>query len=92
MLRRAIASILSYDRHGARSLVLATTLANGAAEEVMFRGAGYAALGQRHPVLWSTSAYALATVATRNPALASGVMGILFGRNAAPPVASRHRS
>lgn len=81
LLNRAIGSILGYAHHGTRSLVLATTLANGAAEEVMFRGAVYAALGDRHPVLWSTSAYALATTATRNPALvlAGGVMGTLFG-------------
>ena len=35
----------------------------------------------RNPALWSTTAYALATTATRNPALvlAAGAMGTLFG-------------
>ena len=61
--------------------MLATTLANGAAEEVFFRGALYAAIGEQHPVQLSTLAYALATVPTRNPALvlAASFMGALFG-------------
>ena len=42
---------------------------NGAAEEVFFRGALFAAIGRKHPVLISTGVYALATVATGNPML-----------------------
>lgn len=81
VLNRAIASILQYAQEGSPKLVLATTLANGAAEEVFFRGALYAAAGVHRPVLKSTAVYALATVSTRNPALvmASVVMGALFG-------------
>lgn len=81
VLRRALSSVLSYADRGRTGLVLVTTLANGAAEEVFFRGALYAAVGERRPVLASTGVYVLATVATRNPALvlASGVMGTLFG-------------
>jgi membrane protease YdiL (CAAX protease family) len=58
-----------------------TTLANGAAEEVFFRGALYAAIGGKHPVALSTAVYSLATIPTRNPALvlASAAMGALFG-------------
>ncbi|MBC8091755.1 MAG: CPBP family intramembrane metalloprotease [Pseudonocardia sp.] len=80
-LERAISSILSYADQGSPGLVMFTTLANGAAEEVFFRGGLYAAVGVRRPVLASTGVYMLATVATRNPALvlASGVMGTLFG-------------
>jgi membrane protease YdiL (CAAX protease family) len=80
MLNRAITSVLQYADQGSESLVLLTTLANGAAEEVFFRGAVFAAVGVRHPVPLSTAAYMLATTATRNPALvlASGVMGMLF--------------
>jgi membrane protease YdiL (CAAX protease family) len=61
--------------------VLTTTLANGLAEEVFFRGALYAAVGTSRPVLTSTAVYGLATTATRNPALvlASLAMGALFG-------------
>ena len=81
VLNTAIASVLDYADQGNDSLVLLTTLANGAAEEVFFRGALYAAIGEQHPVQLSTAAYALATVPTRNPALvlAASVMGALFG-------------
>jgi membrane protease YdiL (CAAX protease family) len=80
VLRRAIAHVLKFADEGDDALVALITLANGAAEEVFFRGALYAAVA-RHPVGTSTGVYVLATVATRNPALvlASGVMGTLFG-------------
>ena len=79
VLDRAIGSVLSYADQGSAPLVYTTTLANGLAEEVFFRGALYAAAAER-PVLVSTSVYALATTATRNPALvlASVPMGLLF--------------
>lgn len=78
-LRGAVSSVLRHSGHG--PLVLVTTLANGATEEVFFRGAVYAAAGERHPVAVSTAAYAAATAATGNPALvlAATVMGALFG-------------
>jgi membrane protease YdiL (CAAX protease family) len=81
VLDRAIRSVLRYADQGSDPLVLVTTLANGAAEEVFFRGALYAAIGTRRPVVASTAVYMMATCATRNPALvlASGVMGALFG-------------
>lgn len=81
VLDEAISSVLAYAHQGNTGLVLATTLANGAAEEVFFRGALYAAIGEQHPVALSTAAYGLATVTTRNPALvlAATVMGTLFG-------------
>ena len=80
-LRRAIASVLQYSEQGNDSLVLLVTLANGAAEEVFFRGAVFAALGDKHPVASSTGIYMLATVPTRNPVLvlAAGAMGGLWG-------------
>ncbi|WP_214404622.1 CPBP family intramembrane glutamic endopeptidase [Pseudonocardia lacus] len=81
VLDRAIGSVLQYAFQGSDRLVLLTTLANGAAEEVFFRGALYAAVGRRNPVAVSTGVYVLATTATRNPALvlASAAMGALFG-------------
>jgi membrane protease YdiL (CAAX protease family) len=81
ILNRAIAGVLQYENKGSTDLVLLTTLANGLAEEVFFRGALYEAAGGNRPVVLSTTAYALATTATRNPALvlASIVMGTLFG-------------
>ena len=80
VLDDAISSVLAYAHQGSTPLVLLTTLANGAAEEVFFRGALYAAIGEQHPVALSTAAYGLATVTTRNPALvlAATVMGTLF--------------
>jgi membrane protease YdiL (CAAX protease family) len=81
VLERAIRSVLRYADQGSTPLVATTTLANGIAEEVFFRGALYAAAGARRPVLVSTAVYGLATTATRNPALvlASLPMGLLFG-------------
>ena len=81
LLDRAISRVLVFAEEGDEPLVLLTTLANGLGEEVFFRGALYAALGEDHPVLKSTAVYALATSTTRNPALvlAAGVMGSLFG-------------
>ncbi len=81
LLNRAVTRVLRYAHQGNPALVTMTTLTNGVAEEVFFRGALYAAAGTTHPVLKSTAVYGLATVSTRNPALvlASVVMGVLFG-------------
>ncbi|WP_215814284.1 CPBP family intramembrane glutamic endopeptidase [Pimelobacter sp. 30-1] len=80
VLDEAVRRVLRFADDGAGPAVLATTLANGAAEEIFFRGALYAALGEHHPVAASTAVYALATTTTRNPALvlAAGAMGTLF--------------
>jgi uncharacterized protein len=80
ILNEALVSVFNYADRGSDSWVLATTLANGVAEEVFFRGALFTALGSSHPVTASTAAYMLTTCATRNPALvvAAGVMGSLF--------------
>lgn len=81
LLERAVSGALVYAEQGREPWVLLTTCANGLGEEVFFRGALYAALPGADPVLASTAAYTLTTVATRNPALvlAAGVMGTLFG-------------
>jgi membrane protease YdiL (CAAX protease family) len=82
ILNEAVTSILTYAHQGSDRLVMLTALANGVAEEVFFRGALYSAVGTEHPVAVSSAAYALATTATRNPALvlASTVMGSLFAQ------------
>jgi hypothetical protein len=79
-LDAAITRVLRYAQQGNPALVATTTLANGLAEEVFFRGALYAAVGVDAPVVTSSVVYSLATVATRNPALvlASVPMGLLF--------------
>jgi membrane protease YdiL (CAAX protease family) len=62
-------------------LLVLITVANGLTEEVFFRGALYAAIGARHPVLISTAVYAVATVATGNPMLvfAALTLGLVLG-------------
>ena len=81
MLNEAITSVLHYASRGSDPLVLLTSLANGVAEEVFFRGALFDVVGEPHAVPTSTAVNMLVTAATRNPALvlASGVMGALFG-------------
>ena len=80
-LRHVVAKVLDHARQGDTALVFVVTLANGIAEEIFFRGALYAAIGRRQPVIVSTAVYALATVATLNPMLvfAAVLMGLLFG-------------
>lgn len=73
--------VLSYARLGNLPVVIAITLVNGIAEEMFFRGALFAAIGVRHPVLISTVLYALATVAGGNPLLvfAAAILGTVVG-------------
>lgn len=79
-LDAALTRVLAYAGEGDERLVLLTTLANGAGEELFFRGALYDEAGD-HPVVVSTAVYTLSTIATRNPALvlAAAVMGSVFG-------------
>lgn len=81
VLERAISSVLTFADEGNEGLVYLTTLTNGVAEEVFFRGALFSALPPNRAVVGSTAIYALATTTTRNPALvlAAGVMGTLWG-------------
>lgn len=73
--------VLGYAQAGNLALVAAITLVNGIAEEMFFRGALFAAIGIRHPVLISTGLYALATVAGGNPVLvlAAAILGAVVG-------------
>lgn len=64
-----VAEVLAHARYGSLPLVAVITLLNGVAEEVFFRGALFAAIGRKHPVLISTVIYAAATLATGNPML-----------------------
>lgn len=80
-LRDFVENVLAHARFASLPLILTITLANGAAEEVFFRGALFAAIGERRPVLISTIVYAIATVATRNPMLvfAAATLGAVLG-------------
>jgi membrane protease YdiL (CAAX protease family) len=72
--------VLTFAEQGDLLPVYVTTLGNGLAEEVFFRGAVYAAVPEPHQVAVTTAAYTLATVQTKNPALvlAAAAMGTLF--------------
>jgi len=63
---RLTEDVLGYARLGNLWIILVITLVNGAAEELFFRGALFAAIGVRHAVLISTVLYVLATVAGGN--------------------------
>jgi membrane protease YdiL (CAAX protease family) len=80
-LRSYVAHVLAHARRGNTALVALVTLVNGVGEEIFFRGALFAAIGRRNPVVVSTAVYALVTVATGNPMLvfAAILMGLLFG-------------
>jgi uncharacterized protein len=79
-LRDLVNHVLAHARQGQLALILLVTLVNGVTEELFFRGALFAAIGRRQPVLISTAIYAAVTVATGNPSLvfAALVMGLLF--------------
>ena len=80
-LRTYTENVLSHARRGSLPLIAVVTVLNGIAEETFFRGALFAALGDRRPVLASTGIYALVTVATGNPMLvfAAATLGLVLG-------------
>lgn len=75
-----VSSVLDYADQGSLPLLVAITLVNGIAEELFFRGAAYAAI-PRHPVLWTSVAYPIATLATGNLMLsfAAVLLGVVVG-------------
>jgi len=75
-----VSSVLAYADEGSLTILAVITFVNGIAEELFFRGAMYAAI-PRHPVLWTTLAYVVATLATGNVMLgfAAIVLGAVCG-------------
>ncbi len=75
-----VSSVLEYADEGSLTALAIITFFNGIAEELFFRGAMYAAI-PRHPVLWTTLAYVVATLATGNVMLgfAAIVLGAVCG-------------
>ena len=75
-----VSSVLAYADEGSLAVLAVITFFNGIAEELFFRGAMYAAI-PRHPVLWTTLAYVVATLATGNVMLgfAAIVLGTVCG-------------
>lgn len=72
--------VLEHADQGVTLALVVITALNGVAEELFFRGAGYAAI-PRHPVVWTTAAYAVTTAATGNVmlAFAAVLLGIVVG-------------
>lgn len=80
-LRDYVITVLAHARQGSIVPITIVTVVNGIAEEIFFRGALYAAVGRRYPVVISTVVYALATLATGNPMLvfAALTVGVVLG-------------
>lgn len=78
---RLVNSVLAHAKFGSTTVVLLIALLNGVAEEVFFRGALFAAIGRKRPVLISTIVYTLATLATGNFMLvfAALTLGLVLG-------------
>ena len=75
-----VRSVLAYADEGSLTLFAVITFFNGIAEELFFRGAMYAAI-PKYPVLWTTLAYVVATLATGNVMLAFAaiLLGVVCG-------------
>lgn len=75
-----VANVLQFAIQGSLPILVFITVVNGIAEELFFRGAAYAAI-TRHPVVWTTVAYTVATAATGNIMLsfAAAFLGVVVG-------------
>jgi CAAX protease family protein len=79
-LQGQVVHVIDFADQGSVPILAVITAVNGIAEELFFRGAAYAAI-PFHPVLWTTVAYAVATLATGNVmlAFAAVLLGLVVG-------------
>jgi membrane protease YdiL (CAAX protease family) len=79
-LDHQVQHVLDHADQGSVPVLVVVTAVNGVAEELFFRGALYAAL-PRYPVVVTSAAYTLATLATGNVmlAFAAVLLGALVG-------------
>ncbi len=79
-LAAQVGKVLQFATAGSLPILAAITVVNGIAEELFFRGAAYAAI-TRHPVVWTSLAYTVATAATGNVmlAFAAALLGVVVG-------------
>lgn len=79
-LAEQVRHVLAFADHGGGPLLLLTTVVNGIAEELFFRGALYAAIPRRQVVV-TTIAYTIATAAAGNImlAFAAAILGVVVG-------------
>lgn len=75
-----VGDVVVFADQGAIAILVLITAITGAAEELFFRGAAYAAT-PRHPVLVTTALYTVATYATGNVmlTLAAALLGAVVG-------------
>ncbi|MGZ5399207.1 MAG: CPBP family intramembrane glutamic endopeptidase [Nocardioides sp.] len=75
-----VGDVVAFADAGSIPILVLITAVTGAAEELFFRGAAYAAT-PRHPVLVTTVLYTLATYATGNVMLtfAAALLGVVVG-------------
>ncbi len=75
-----VGDVVAFADAGAIPVLVLITAITGAAEELFFRGAAYAAT-PRHPVLVTTALYTVATYATGNLMLtfAAALLGVVVG-------------
>ncbi|GAA3700289.1 CPBP family intramembrane metalloprotease [Microlunatus aurantiacus] len=73
--------VIGYARYGILPVVVVITIMNGVAEELFFRGALFAGIGTRHPVIISTILYTVATIGSGNLVLvfAAALLGTVVG-------------
>ncbi len=73
--------VIGYARYGILPVVVIITIMNGVAEELFFRGALFAGIGTRHPVIISTLLYTVATIGSGNLVLvfAAALLGTVVG-------------
>lgn len=79
-LEAEVGKVADHAAQGSVPLLVLVTTVNGIGEELFFRGAAYASIA-RHPVPWTTVAYAVTTLATGNAMLAFAalVLGVVVG-------------
>ena len=75
-----VGDVVAFADQGSVPLLVLITAVTGAAEELFFRGAAYAAT-PRHPVALTTALYTIATYATGNVMLtfAAALLGVVVG-------------
>lgn len=79
-LENQVQAVTDHADRGSVPLIAVITAFGGIAEELFFRGAAYASI-PRHPVAWTSLAYAVATLATGNVMLgfAAALLGVVVG-------------
>ncbi|MFT4108867.1 CPBP family intramembrane glutamic endopeptidase [Propionicimonas sp.] len=80
-LREPLVALLDHARYGSVPIVAALTALIAIGEEIFFRGALYAAVGDGQALLVTTLVYALATIPSGMPVMviAAAVIGVVAG-------------